>query len=205
MAQSNVYSLNVVGYYNITVGTGQKVMIANQLNTTNNTIGALLAPPMVGDGDHLFKFNGATFDTYLYSDFDAQWDPNPAATLNPGEAAFFQPVAARTLTFVGEVLQGQLVNTLPISQKVMRSSIVPQQGGVSSVLGVPYDDGDHLFVYNTKQDGTDNFYTTYIYSSFDGQWDPTEPIVNVGQGFFYTKASTANPANAQWIRNFTVQ
>jgi hypothetical protein len=201
MAQSNVYSLNVVGYYNVTVAGGQKVVIANQLNTTNNSIGALLAPPMVGNGDHLFKFSGTAFSTSTYSTDDGQWDPDPTITMNPGEAAFYQPVAARTLTFVGEVLQGQLTTTLPLGTKVLRSSQVPQQGLVSTDLGVPFFNGDHLYTYNTAQNS--GGYVTYTYSTDDGQWDPNEPTINVGQGFFYQKAPGAN--NPNWVRNFTVQ
>jgi len=202
MAQSNVYSLNVVGYYNVTVGAHQKVMIANQLNTTNNTIGALLAPPMVGNNDQLFKFNGATFATYQYSTDDGAWN-DPSATLNPGEAAFFLNAgsATETLTFVGEVLQGSLTNTLPVGQKAMRASIVPQQGLVSTDLKVPYFNNDQLFTYNVAQAGAG--YVTYQYSADDGAWIPSEPTINVGQGFFYAKASTAN--NPSWVRNFTVQ
>jgi hypothetical protein len=202
MAQSNVYSLNVVGYYNVTVGAHQKIIIANQLNTTNNTIGALLAPPMVSNGDQLFKFS-AGFTASSYSTDDGQWDPDPTVTLNPGESAFYQPAAATTLTFVGEVLQGQLVNTLPLGTKVLRSSIVPQQGLISTDLGVPTANGDQLFVFNTAQTSTG--YTAYSYSTDDGQWDPSEPTINVGQGFFFVTAPTAPPANANWIRNFTVQ
>jgi hypothetical protein len=197
MAQSNVYSLNVVGYYNITVAGGQKVMIANQLNTTNNTIGSLLAPPMVNNNDSLYKYAGG-FSTSLYSTDDGQWDPDPTVTMNPGEAVFYVPSVTTTLTFVGEVLQGSLTNTLPLNVKVMRSSMVPQQGGVSSVLGVPFDNNDSLYLYNAG-------YSTYLYSTDDGQWDPNEPVINLGQGFFYVKAATANPANANWVRNFTVQ
>ena len=197
MAQSNVYSLNVVGYYNLTVAAHSKVMIANQLNTTNNTIGSLLAPPMVNNNDSLYKYAGG-FSTSLYSTDDGQWDPDPTVTMNPGEAVFYVPSVTTTLTFVGEVLQGSLTNTLPLNVKVMRSSMVPQQGGVSSVLGVPFDNNDSLYLYNAG-------YSTYLYSTDDGQWDPNEPVINVGQGFFYVKAATANPANAHWVRNFTVQ
>ena len=205
MAQSNVYSLNVVGYYNITVGALQQVMIANQLNTTNNTLGSLLAPPMVNNNDILYKYSGG-FSLSQYSTDDGQWDPSPAVTLNPGEAAFFkneQSAITETLTFVGEVLQGSLTNTLPINIQVMRSSIVPQQGLVSTTLGLPFDNNDLLYVYNVLQNH--GSYTLYQYSTDDGQWDPNEPTINVGQGFFYKKAATALPANANWVRNFTVQ
>jgi hypothetical protein len=46
LAQSNVYSLNVVGYYNVTVPANTFVLVGNQLNTTNNTLpGIIPAPP----------------------------------------------------------------------------------------------------------------------------------------------------------------
>jgi hypothetical protein len=198
MAQSNVYSLNVVGYYNLPIAAHAKVMIANQLNTTNNTIGSLLTEPMIGDQDQLFKYNGG-FSAASYSTDDGYWTPS-TITMNPGEAAFFQPNAARTLTFVGEVLQGSLVNTLPLGVKVMRASMVPQAGAVDTDLGVVPDDQDQMFTYNGG-------YTAYSYSTDDGYWTPT-PNVAVGQGFFYSKSSLANggvPAHATWTRNFTVQ
>ena len=40
-AQSNVYSVNVVGYVNVVAPVGQFKMIANPLNATNNTIGGI--------------------------------------------------------------------------------------------------------------------------------------------------------------------
>ncbi len=195
LAQSNVYSLNVVGYYNVTVNAGQKLIIANQLNTTNNTIGVLLAPPMVDNNDLLFKYSGG-FAAYQYSTDDGAWLPDGNATLNPGEAAFFQPVGARTLTFVGEVLQGSLTNTLPLGVKVLRSSKVPQAGLVTTTLGLPAANNDNLFTFAGG-------YTAYQYSDDDGAWLPSEPNINVGQGFFYTKSPTAPTPN--WVRNFTVQ
>ena len=204
MAQSNVYSLNVVGYYNVTIGAHQKVMIANQLNTTNNTMVALLAPPMVGDGDFLYKYSGG-FSTYQYSTDLGSWDPLDAipTTLNPGEAAFFNPSAIRTLTFVGEVEQGSLTNTLPRGVKVMRSSIVPMAGQLTANFSVVPDDGDFAYTYNPDQ--LNSGYKTYQYSTDIGAWDPNDIPLSVGQGFFYVKALSANAAKTNWVQNFTVQ
>ena len=202
MAQSNVYSLNVVGYYNLTVGAGQKVMIANQLNTTNNTIGSLLASPMVNNNDQLFKYAGG-FTAYQFITALGGWDPDGNGTLNPGEAAFYVPSVATTLTFVGEVEQGSLTNTLPLSTKVLRASIVPQAGAISTTLLLPGDNNDQLFTYNTAQNS--GGYAAFQFISALGGWDPGEPMLSVGQGFFYIKAATALPANANWVRNFTVQ
>jgi len=197
MAQSNVYSLNVVGYYNLPFNAHQKLLIANQLNTTNNTIGSILTT--LPAGSLLFKFNGG-FSTYTW-DFDDNgnlaWDDG-TATLNPGEGAFLQPQAATTVTFVGEVLQGSLTNTMPTNAKYIRSSMVPQAGLVTTTLGLPADPGDLLFTFNGG-------YSTFTYDFDDNgnpAWD-TEPNIAVGQSFFFKKGPTGT--TTKWIRNFTVQ
>jgi hypothetical protein len=85
---------------------------------------------------------------------------------------------------------------LPINIKVLRGSIVPQAGGLSSVLKVPAEPFDQAFTFSGG-------FTSYGYDDVDLIWLPSEPVLNVGQGFFYTKAS-GNVSNL-WIRNFTVQ
>jgi hypothetical protein len=192
MAQ-NVYSLNVVGYYNIPIPANQFVMIANQLNTTNNTIGALLPAPPVGS--QLFKFAGG-YSIYTFDDIENAWLPDANATLSPGEGAFFKSDVATTLTFVGEVMQGSLTNTLPIGAFAMRSSMVPQQGAISQLLGLPGEAGDQIFVYR-------NGYTIYNFDDIENAWLPSEPNINVGEGFFVKKDAAST--NSRWVRSFTVQ
>jgi hypothetical protein len=194
MAQSNVYSLNVVGYANVTVpGTGSKFyMIANPLNTTNNNISHVLASAQ--DGDQFYKYNGG-YTTYTYDGLAMAWDGD--TSLNPGEGGFYHNSTATpfTITFVGEVLQGSLTNPIPINAFAIRSSMVPQSGGVSTVLGFPAEDGDQIYVYNGG-------YTTSTYDGLAAAWD-VEPTPAVGQAFFTHKASTSTIN--QWVRNFTVQ
>lgn len=192
MAQ-NVYSLNVVGYYNIPAAAGAKVMIANQLNTTNNTLAALI--PNGPAGANFYKYSGG-FSAYLFDDLDMAWTPDGLATLNPGEGAFYVSPTATTLTFVGEVLQGTLVNDLPAGTKVMRSSKVPQAGLISTDLALPGEAGDTLYVYSGG-------YSAYLFDDLDMAWTPSEPTIGVGQAFFYVK-NTGNTGTA-WTRNFTVQ
>jgi hypothetical protein len=191
----NVYSLNVVGYYNITLAANQKAMIANQLNTTNNTLSALI--PNGPAGAQFFKFAAGGFTAYNFDDLDLVWAPNGTATLNPGEGGFYISPAATTLTFVGEVLQGSLVNQLPLGTKVMRSSIVPQQGLITTDLGLPGEAGDQMFTF------AGGGYTSYNFDDLDLVWAPSQPTVAVGQAFFYVKAAGATSSN--WVRNFTVQ
>ena len=199
MAQ-NVYSLNVVGYYNITVPASGFYMIANQLNTTNNTLDSLL--PSVADGSQLYKYAGG-YSAYAYDATIPGWTTT-GITLNPGEAAFFRDTvggSGQVLTFVGEVLQNTspgLVNTLPIGNSI-RASMVPQQGTATGDLGVPGEDGDQMYVYNGG-------YAAYAYDITIPGWtstDPAGPIINVGQGFFYKKL--AGNVSTQWVRSFTVQ
>jgi len=67
VAQSNVYSLNVVGYYNIPLAANQKVMLGNQLNTTNNTLAGIIPNPP-GLAQFLQGVNGG-FTTYQFDDW----------------------------------------------------------------------------------------------------------------------------------------
>jgi len=169
------------------------VMIANQLNTTNNTLGALI--PDGPAAAEFYKFAGG-FTGYQFDDLDMVWLPNGDATLNPGEGAFYLSPVATTLTFVGEVLQGTLQNDLPIDTKVMRSSMVPQAGLISTDLGLPGEAADELYTWA-------NGYTGYQFDDLDMVWLPSEPTIAVGQAFFYKKA--LGNVSSIWTRNFTVQ
>ena len=189
MAQA-VYSQNVVGYVNIPVASNVKKLIANQLNTTNNTLNGLLPTPL--PGTTIYKFNNG-YTSYLFDPDDSVWTPDGNATLNPGEGAFILSPSAATLTFVGEVRQGSLTNTLPSGVKVLRSSIVPQAGLVSTTLGLTPQPGDSLFTYAGG-------FTTYLFDPDDAVWTPSEPNIAVGESFFFTRAGAGNP----WVRNFTV-
>src|SRR6185369_17551314 len=70
MAQSNVYSLNVVGYVNRTfVGGGLFSLTANPLNTTNNTLGGVFGLPGTGvpNGTQVQAWNYGAQDFVVYT------------------------------------------------------------------------------------------------------------------------------------------
>src|SRR5262249_25584145 len=111
MAQSNVYSLNVVGYVNVpTRGTGNFTLIANPLNNTGsngNDITNLFS--VAQDGDSIFTWDAGAQDLgttiYSYSSFLHAWDGH--RVLQAGEAIFYLNAGGNaTNTFVGEVIQG---------------------------------------------------------------------------------------------------
>jgi hypothetical protein len=193
MAQ-NVYSLNVVGYYNLTLNANQWYMIANQLKTTNDIVPVVL--PVAPAGSSFQKFVGGSYQAFTFDDADNAWTPDASAvSLKPGEGGFFKSPTATTLTFVGEVPQGSLTNTLPIGSYAITASQVPQ-AGTPTALGVPGEAGDTLQVFGAG-------YTAYTFDDADMAWTPQpEPTIAVGQSFFYKKSPTATQSS--WVRNFTV-
>jgi hypothetical protein len=204
MAQ--VYSLNAVGYINVTVPNGFSI-IANQLNTTNNNVSPLL-DSQLGDGNHdgcrVYKFNGSSYTGLQVDSFNSPpWDGDaPHTTMNPGEAVFFLNTtgAPFTITFVGTVLQGNLTNSIPAGFSLI-SSLVPQAGALDTSLGLTEVDGDRVYQFVNSAGA----YQSYQGDSFNSPpWDapngaPLAPTVAVGEGFFYQ----AGGAEA-WVRNFSV-
>jgi hypothetical protein len=189
MAQ-NVYSLNVVGYYNVTIPANSFGMIANQFNTTNNTLASLIPNPPVNTT--VYKYNNG-WTAYVFDELDLAWSPNGNATINPGEGIMVKNVQATpmTITFVGDVPQGNLTNSLPAGYAV-RSSMVPQAGSVSTLLGFPGQPNDTIYKYSGG-------YTAYVFVELDLAWSPSEPAMGVGEAFFSKKIAAEN-----WVRNFTV-
>jgi hypothetical protein len=193
MAQSNVYSLNVVGYVNVPIvgsaaGSGLFTFIANPLNTTNNTLNSLMpAPP---DGTTIYKWTGSAFanSSYLFG----AWSDG-TFTLNPGEGGIVQSTAPFTNTFVGEVMQGALSTPYKLGLNIIASQ-VPQAGTLSTQLGYVANDQDTVYQFNPATQG-------YIINSYlFGAWGPAEPTIAVGESFWLQAGAAGS-----WSRTFTVQ
>jgi len=185
-SQAQVYSVNAVGYVNKNIPVGF-TMIANPLNTTNNTIGNLL--PSVPNFSNFLRWNGTGFDTATF--IFGSWD-QPQYTLNPGEGGFINTDTAFTITWVGDVMQGNLSNSIPAGFSV-KASQVPQTGGVSSVLGL-----NSLGIFDNLLKWNGNGYDTYTVLP-GGSWDPSEPVINVGEAFFINAGGSTS-----WNRSFSV-
>jgi len=232
-ADTNVYSLNAVGYINVTCAPGF-TMFANQLNNitngvADNSLKTLIPNVQVGvDGDNnpigsmdgivVYKYNGS----YILETGDATspggWSGGGLLTFNPGEAGWFKNNRATNivLTFFGEVVQGTQTNTLVgggSSQRfTMASSIVPQAGGLDTTLGLDNTvvgtdgdgnpvgqlDGDVCFVWTPNGTGGGSYVSSTADATTPGGWAPSEPQLNVGQGFFYRTRTTR-----QWVRTFS--
>jgi hypothetical protein len=187
-ASAQVYSVNVVGYINVDVPVGFS-MIANQLDSGNNTVANLM--PEVPEGTTLYKFVPAT-GAYSANSFEfGEWG-NPAMTLEPGEGAFISTAEAFTALFVGEVKQGALSTPLVQGFQIVASQ-VPQAGEIDSVLGLVPEEGDTVYRFNNATGA----YTAATYEF--GEW--FAPVLGVGESCFLFKAGTAT----SWDRTFNVQ
>lgn len=182
-----VYSVNAVGYVNLTIPSGFSI-IGNPLDAGagNNTVEKLFAS--VPEGTTIYKYTGSTFTLNV---FDGGWS-NPTQAFEPGEGFFIRipGASAVTVTFVGEVKQGALSNPLPAGFS-LKASQVPQSGVLDTVLGFPATDGDTIYLFNATTDQ----YSLHVY---DGGWS-TDPIPAVGQGFWVRKLTASS-----WNRNFSV-
>jgi hypothetical protein len=222
-SMAQVYSVNAVGYVNLSLGPGLS-MIANPLNGTNNHLNTVLALPNDSsvDGVNVFRFNVASQN---YSDA-AQWisnfgwfssNPTEDYILNPGEGFFFQNIYSTpvNVTFVGEVPQGTLSNPYAGANNLsLRSSIVPQEaplGGpdipVAGTLGFSAVDGDNLYPWNYATQG---FEDAILYIGGFGWFrgapsavGPEGPTLKVANSLFIQGAPTS-PLSRTWIRTFSV-
>jgi hypothetical protein len=188
-SMAQVFSANIVGYYNRTVPAGQLALLANQLKGTNTNIGAVLSGS--NDGDKIFTWNGTGWvvNTFIGG---FGWDPDP--TVAPGTGFFYKNsgASAVTLTFVGEVPTGSLTNNLTTGLS-LKGAVVPQAGDLDAIHSLQGADGDR--VYKWTGTGWDANSPTYI-GGFG--WDPTATVV-VGEGFFYKNTAASTKV---WVRVF---
>jgi len=191
-----VYSANVVGFVNITVPTGY-VLICNPLQGTNNTLGVAL--PTVPDGSSVFRWDPSlqSFGSQIIYDSGifGGWEV-PDTTINPGEGFFLNSAAPATITFVGEVRQGNLASSLVPGYNFVGSQ-VPQAGGVTSALGFTPADGDSAFQWNV---GAQAFGNQVIFDSgIFGGWE-SEPTLGMAEALVVVRSDVGS-----WTRTFNVQ
>lgn len=216
VAQQNVYSLNIVGYVNVPVPNAYSIM-ANPLSTGANAANEIMTP--IDGSFYLTWVNGA----YKYTGYDTGYggwvDNNNVATtapiLAPGTGFFFyNPGAATTLTFVGQVVPSPgVTNSLSLANGYnLVGSPMPIGGTPSATptMGVPVAPNalnmpviDGMFMLTWANGG-------YVYRGYDsgyGGWvdnnnvTAAPPTLSVGQGFFYYNPGTAAP----WLQALSQQ
>lgn len=192
-AAQTVYSINAVGYVNLTIPVGFS-MVANPLKAGTNTLEYLFGSN-VPDFATLYKFNGVTFQTITF----LGGQPDTAnVTLAPGEGCFFYTDTMFTNTFVGEVVQNDPGTGAPVTNSVpagfsIRASLVPQEAPLSTLgVGTALGDFDTVYLFN-------NANGSYRTVTFIGGAPDDDATVAVGQAFWVNAAVPGT-----WTRSFTV-
>lgn len=196
-----VYSVNAVGYVNVTVPAGGFALLANPLNQPTNTIPAVL--PDVAPNTVVYVYDvQAGFSQATKRSTGAWTGPAAAALLNPGQGFFIKNPSttdAATVTFVGEVPQGTgLTVPIPVGISLL-GSIIPQQGKVETDLKIPAVSGDVLYQWDPATQG---YKTAATRRTNPGQWtgpSTGEPTIAVAEGFFYQAKAASS-----WKRDFSV-
>jgi hypothetical protein len=184
MAQSPVYSVNIVGYINKTLNSGLS-LVANQLNASpDNSVATLMPNP---GAVTVYKFVGSSFVGNAF-DLDNGWG-DPTMPLAPGEGFFIDNATGGPLqlTFVGEVALSKTVNLT--SGLGIYSSTVPKTGTLDSTpgtgLGFPAPT-DNITVYKWTGSGYDG-----IAFDLDNGWPGpggAGPTLNISEAVFIDSA-----------------
>lgn len=224
MAQSSVYSLNVVGYVNVTlygsdVEGSELSMIANPLDVdgtgTNNVLDTVLGTGLP-TGTTIFPWTPTGFGGAIsYNGGKGGWSDGGTALLNPGQGVFVQlPPGSSTMTvsLVGNVLQGTVANNYITGTASLVSSVIPVSGAIDGAgnggLNYVPNTGDTIFAWDPNQNTGFGGYDGYVYNGGKGGWavtDPSntnapDPVIAPGQAFFLISSSTPT-----WTQSFTVQ
>jgi hypothetical protein len=195
-SMAQVYSVNAVGYVNTTLVPGLN-LISNPLIGADNKISTLLTGVPVNT--QVYRFVNGSFESATLLAFG--WNPPAvgAATSLPGEGLFVRlPAAAApvTITFVGEVPQGDLLRTpLPAGLSIV-SSQVPQ-AGTADALGLPKETNQQVYQWDEATQGYK--VSTFLGTAAAGFYNPPLSSLAVGEAFFLRRVTAGN-----WDRDFNV-
>jgi hypothetical protein len=196
-AMAQVYSVNAVGYVNKALKPGFN-LIANPLDAGDNTVAKLFAG-LSGEAILYTYAPGTGFKANAYGEDDGVWKwSDPGQVLAPGQGFFLRVLSAQTVTFVGEVKQGNLSTPLAAGYNLVASQ-VPQAGKIQTDLGLDPANDDQVLTFNVDTQR----YDVYTYDGGDwlvsGSDTPVEPTIAVGEGVWVRKKTAGS-----WTRNFSV-
>lgn len=200
MAQSNVYSLNVVGYVNVAYKAGFNAAANPLVGSPDNTLNSVLHGSAVPDNTIVFQWNTTLqdFDPVLptYASSSGTWSPN--VPIIQGQGVFVLAPSDFTNTFVGEVKQGATVTPIAPGFNGIASP-VPIAGLTGQVLAqMTPTDNDLAFKWDTA---LQDFGSIATYAASSSSWSPAVNFT-VGEGIFYLSGAAGN---VNWTRTFTVQ
>jgi hypothetical protein len=184
-SMAQVYSQNIVGYVNVTYPAGFAIA-ANPLKTGSNTVAEVF--PSVDLFTQIYKYNNAGGYEAANGNFGA-WG-TPGQVLAPGQAFFINFPAAKTITYVGEVLTG--TNSVALGGGFnMIGCVTPIAGKLTTDLGLQPGLFDVVYQYSKS------IHDYLPANTYFGSW-VVEPVIGVAEGFWYFNANS--PTN--WTRVF---
>jgi len=199
----NVYSLNVVGYVNVTLTDGQFSFLSYPFQDVNGNFDITNTLP-VGDVQ-----TGAV----LYQWLGTQWNPNnptwyagygwyPDVIISNGVGFFILPAATSTLTMVGQVQQGAISYTIPTGLSTLANMVPVSTNFPTAAVG---NNADNMLTWGPGQEWNPNAWTYYAGYGWDNGGNPGDsadgPLLNPGDAVFYENTAGAIP----FTQNFTVQ
>lgn len=203
VAQSNVYSLNIVGYVNVDVTPGLN-LISNPLKPSNgnNNITNTISLPDAADGAFIYKWAGTAWSTDIPS-WIAGFGWAPDLSIPFGDAFFLQMPAGQSakITFVGEVQTGDIATTFSPGISVVANKVPVQENFPGKTVG---NDGDFIYTWGGTAWDTAvwSFIAGFGWSNGGGAGDNVDgPLVKVGGGIVYQNSGAA----INWTRTFNPQ
>jgi uncharacterized membrane protein YeaQ/YmgE (transglycosylase-associated protein family) len=189
---AQVYSVNAVGYVNVTLTSGLN-LICNPLKVTaGNDLTHVLPLTDADIGTTVYTYD-TSFHSSTFLGSVTGWLPN--LTVAPGQGFFINIVAGKTVTFVGEVPQGADSNISVKNGLALISSPVPQSL-VLDQMAFPAELGDTVYFFR----GSPKAYVNATYLGSPTGWLPAANATPaVGEGFWSSKANAGT-----WTRNFSV-
>jgi hypothetical protein len=204
VAQSPVYSVNAVGYVTKNLTNGYN-LISNPLNGTNNLLSTII--PVITSESYILRWNPAnqSYAASVPTFYEGGFGWIPDEVISPGEGFFlFSTAPGNTnVTFVGEVPQGNLTNSLAGNYSLV-SHIVPQSISLAAAgVGLPAQEEDYVLFWSPVAQSYAPVVPTYYGDPGQGGfgWLPSEPTPAVAEGFFY---HTGAAAGRNWTRTFSV-
>jgi hypothetical protein len=223
----NVYSLNAVGYINVTLLPGFNIITCPLITSPDNTVGTVLNngtnAPVSLTGDHVYfwspgsgysedtakKVGTTAFDT---TNVDG-WSSGGTLLASPGVGFWFQNNASSnvTVTFVGTVPSGPITNSLVAGFNLV-GSVVPMSGDIASnsiSALTNYNIGDDVYTYSATNSPVYTKYSTanppFGHTGYNNNWTTAgDPILSfVGEGFWYEN-NASSLAPVEWVENYSV-
>jgi len=203
----NVYSLNAVGYINVTLYPGFNIVSCPLVASPDNTINTLL-PNTNGQYRHWQVWTWTPTNSNPYSEdvgVASQWGNGGAETINPGQAIWlFNPSnTVTTATFVGMVPTSNS-STLFAGSFNLVGSAIPASGDIVTNSLMTFSNGvkhDQVWTFTTTNA---NPYFEYVATgnSLATNWPAGDPVLpTVGGGFWYLNNQATNNF---WAQTYSV-